>query len=306
MEYVNCPICHQTRFHTLFTGHDLLHSRAGCFAVVQCGNCDTVYLNPRPSKSEIGNFYPPEYMPHHLSIQSGQHWWSRIDYRYGLTKRCKAVMRYKNTGRLLDVGCATGEFLARARELGWQVCGVELSQHAADYARERAQLDVFVGELEDAPFPDGSFDAVTMWNVFEHLFDPETSIQKISRLLTVGGIAVITIPNLHSLDLKLFGKIWSGYDVPRHLYLVPQRTLERFLDDHGFEIVDTRCLYGSYHAFWLSIQFYFRSQKKESWYLVAAKLSRSRLLRLFSMPYFFLLDRLQAGTILTVTCRKKS
>ena len=306
MENTTCPMCRRSDADLVFVGRDYLHGVAGEFPVMRCQKCGVVYVNPRPSRSEIGQYYPPEYTPHDWAVRSNRHWWSRLDYRYGLDKRCRTVMRYRRSGRLLDVGCATGEFLARARELGWEVYGTELSVRAAAYARKQWGLEVFVGEIEAVPFPDGFFDAITLWNVFEHLFDPSASLAKMSSLLAAGGVLVMTVPNLDSLDLKLFAQTWIGYEVPRHFHLFPLAALDEFVRRYGFKVVDVRCLYGSYHAFFASLQFYFRERGNVRALRWAQRLARSRLLRVLSVPYFFVLDRFQAGTVLTVTCQKQS
>jgi SAM-dependent methyltransferase len=253
----------------------------------------------------MGAFYPQDYMPHDLARRSNQRWLSRIDYRYGLTKRCRVLAKHRPPGRLLDVGCATGEFLARARELGWDAYGIDLSKSAVQYAREHWHLAVSRNELRDAPFLDGSFDAITLWNVFEHLFDPIESVEAMDRLLVPGGIVVMTVPNLDSIDHGLFGRWWSGYDVPRHLHVFSLPALHAVFAKRGFEMVDLRCLYGSYHAFMLSLRFYLREKGRSRLERVAASLSTSRALRVLAAPLFALIDRLGRGTIQTVVFRKQ-
>lgn len=305
MEHVACPACGASESQQLFVGTDLLHGQPGQFPVVRCESCGSAYLPFRPDRQEIGAFYPKEYLPHEWARQSNRRWLSRADYRYGLTKRCRVLMRHRAPGRLLDVGCATGEFLARARELGWEPYGVDLSEHAVRYAREHWRLEVSTGELEDVPYPDGFFDAITLWNVFEHLYAPLESVERMGRLLAPSGIVVMTVPNLGSLDIELFGSAWAGYDVPRHLHVFSLPALRRAFDERGFEVVDTRCLYGSYHALLLSLRFHFRARGKPAWERAAALAGRSRALRLLSVPFFMILDRMRRGTILTVVCRKR-
>src|SRR5210317_973376 len=108
METVVCPACSSPQSQRLFVGADLLHGQPGRFPVVRCDNCGSAYLASRPERNEIDAFYPQEYMPHEWARQSNRRWLARIDYRYGLTKRCRLLMRHRMSGRRLDVGCATG------------------------------------------------------------------------------------------------------------------------------------------------------------------------------------------------------
>lgn len=157
-------------------------------------------------------------------------------------------------GRLLDVGCADGHFLRRARDAGWEVAGLEASEAAGRAARERHDLEVVTALLGEDPLPDASFDLVTMWDVFEHLPDPRGALARIRVLLRPGGTVFLRVPNLPYLRLK--HRIWTGLlgrekcFIPRvHFYNYSRATLEGLLRDAGLEPAGARVgppeVYGS-------------------------------------------------------------
>jgi len=100
---------------------------------------------------------------------------------------------------LLDVGSSYGAFLELARELGWAVTGVELAHKPAAYAAQERALDVFTGTLAEAAYPDDTFDAVTLWDVIEHLDDPLSTLREIRRILRPGGMLMLFTINQRSL-----------------------------------------------------------------------------------------------------------
>jgi SAM-dependent methyltransferase len=218
-------------------------------------------------------------------------------------------MRYKPCGQLLDVGCATGDFLDVMRQYpGWEVCGVELSDYASRYAREQLGLDVRTGTLESAQFPEAVFDVVTLWDVIEHLPDPLGTLRQIHRLLRPGGLLVFNTPNLESLDARLFKAYWIGYELPRHLHVFSRRTLLTLIEIACFRLVDMRCFYGSHAAAMSSARFWLRAKLRNTrWHAWQERLVPvlfSRLLRLLTLPYFFLTDQLRLSSGLTVFCTK--
>ena len=124
MEYTRCNLCHEDDSRNLFAGRDRLHGLSGIFQVVQCRHCGLIYLNPRPDQDEMALYYPSNYEPYVGRIQAKQKWFSRLGASYGLEKMCRAVMTYKASGGILDIGCATGDFLKRMEIHGWNVFGV--------------------------------------------------------------------------------------------------------------------------------------------------------------------------------------
>jgi SAM-dependent methyltransferase len=146
------------------------------------------------------------------------------------------LRRHGPAAKLLDVGCGNGEFLARMRDLGWDTIGVEPDEMAAQIARKRHGLTIHTGTLETLPAGNGSFDAITLSHVIEHLPDPLTSLKRSFQFLRPGGRLVVVTPNARSLGSRLFWQNWAGWDPPRHLYIFTPRSLESALRAAGFQI----------------------------------------------------------------------
>jgi len=141
-------------------------------------------------------------------------------------------------GRLIDVGCGSGEFLATMDQLGWDVCGVDIDEAALRQARRKG-LPVSLGTLEEQNYPGAAFDAVTMSHVIEHLSSPAETLREALRILKPGGSLVVLTPNSESLGHRLFGSSWLHLDPPRHLYMFNSRTLFTLVSSVGFSNVET-------------------------------------------------------------------
>lgn len=308
MESVTCNLCQHDEAALVFEVRDwLLNKPENTSRLVRCQNCGLIYQNPRPTPEEIGQFYPPEY--ENFEVDQEKKKSSRLMQRvmqYGINKRRRAVLREKTSGSLLDVGCATGIFLETMRAVpGWQLKGVEISDHAASIAREQKNLDVVTGTLEQAKFTDGQFDVVTLWDVLEHLHDPAGSLREIRRILKPGGVLVFRVPNGGSLDARLFGPYWAGLEPPRHLFVFDQKTLTAFLSNAGFAVKRMSCEIGSYPTFVLSVRFWMTGRAVPT----ARRERISRLLyspfaRAVTVPLFYLIGLFKKGPLLTVTARR--
>lgn len=307
MEVVSCNLCGEDDTRLLFEGWDRLHGLPGRFRMVQCRRCGLIYLNPRPTASQIGRYYPEEYPSYGGSRRSGRNRLAQWALRYGMGKRLRAVAAFQPKGRLLDVGCADGAFLALARERGWEAHGVELNPVAAAFCRETLNLPVFTGDLLEAGYPTAHFDVVTLWSVLEHLYNPMAALREIHRIVRPGGLLALAVPNPDSLDARIFGPAWVGYDMPRHLYIFPDGVLQRMLAQTGFHILARRCFFGSQALFFLSLRYLLadraRWQGLERW---VERLEAASLVRTVTLPCFFLIDRVGAGPIVTLFARRES
>lgn len=139
-------------------------------------------------------------------------------------------------GKLLDVGAATGFFLDLARTRGWQTHGVEPSRYASEVA-SRKGLTVHRGVVEELDLPDESFDVITMWDVIEHVNDPDASLAAACRLLRPEGSLALNTPDAGSLLARLLGLRWHLVVPPEHLVLFSAKSLRKLLEDHGFTVI---------------------------------------------------------------------
>jgi SAM-dependent methyltransferase len=138
---------------------------------------------------------------------------------------------------------------------GWVVEGVELNETAARATSARLGVPVFIGPFERAQYPDAHFDAVTLWDVLEHLHNPLASLRELRRIVRPGGALFVRLPNVSSYVARLCGRYWSGYDLPRHMTLFTPTTLRRALAQAGFEQVACSYSSGSYLAALHSLRF---------------------------------------------------
>ena len=141
------------------------------------------------------------------------------------------------TGELLDIGAATGFFLHLARQRKWQVRGIEVSASAAQMARSKG-LDVLTGPVENCNWPPASFDAVSMWDVIEHMADPHAAMDHVQRMLKPGSVLAVNTPDCGSFFSRLLGLKWHLIIPPEHLNLFSRQSLRLLLERHGFEILD--------------------------------------------------------------------
>ena len=122
------------------------------------------------------------------------------------------------------------------RSLGWDVYGQDVDPSAVTYARAKFGLEAHLGQLEDMPFAENSFDCVTLNHVIEHAHDPVALLKECRRLLKVGGLLVIVTPNASSFAHRHFGPFWRGLEPPRHIHIFSPRTLSTTAVKAGFTV----------------------------------------------------------------------
>src|SRR3972149_3298048 len=151
--------------------------------------------------------------------------------------RKEEIERHMKTGRLLDIGCCRGFFLANFVESGIDYFGIEPRRQICQEAEDKVGKDrIFCGTLKESNFPDSHFDIVTMINLIEHLPNPRENLIEVNRIMKKGGLLFIETPNAGSIVARLLGKHWHAFLEGEHHYFFTKDTLKRILTDTGFTI----------------------------------------------------------------------
>jgi 2-polyprenyl-3-methyl-5-hydroxy-6-metoxy-1,4-benzoquinol methylase len=250
VEIVRCQLCGSTERSTKFTD--------GGFRVLTCAACGLVYVTPRLQGQALLDVYDEGYWKSANPKQRGYADYAREADLYLRTfeRRMQLVSRHlPANARVLDVGCAAGYFLRTAQRHGHDVHGVEMSAAIAGEAvRALGEQRVHVGTLDDAIAAKGhaprSFDLVTLWDVVEHVPEPQPLLRTIHGLLKPGGRLLLETQNVASRWARLLGRRWHHYKHDEHLYHFDPRTIRRLLDDCGFEVLDVTSRFaGKYVSF---------------------------------------------------------
>jgi 2-polyprenyl-3-methyl-5-hydroxy-6-metoxy-1,4-benzoquinol methylase len=228
--------------------------------LVQC-DCGLVITSPRPAPDELDQYYPPtyySYLPKAPTRKSqvlaklraykggyptkegliGRLLWQRAASLLG--NFFLFYLPYRGPGkRLLEVGCGTGADLDWARQLGWDVHGLELNESAVEFARKRG-LDVNCSTFENANLSANSFDCIIMSQVLEHLYSPRLALQRCHQLLRPGGLLLVAVPKFDSWTRHAMGNFWHNLQFPIHLHHFNQPVLERMTHDAGFQVREVR------------------------------------------------------------------
>lgn len=227
-----CAACGGTRTEYYTRSRDYFFLREAEYTVTRCADCHLGWLERPPRPAEMFLHYGSDYdamitapgdiYPHHWDLVRNK------------------LLQYVQGGSILDLGCSSGSFLRTLKGKGWQLFGVEMSQIVADHARTTTGARVFVGDVLEAEFAPNSFEAITAFHVMEHMYDPRAVMAKAWKWLKPGGVFTITLPNIDSLEARLFGRYWFGLDLPRHLWQFSPRALAAMASSVGFEPLEIR------------------------------------------------------------------
>jgi SAM-dependent methyltransferase len=230
-----CPMGCSHGDDLVLTARDRVSDLPGTFEIVRCRCCGLTRTDPRPTPSTIGFYYPADYGPHQAARGAER-------ASSPLRRLAEHVIDFRAEtipdmppGRLLEIGCATGNFLSRMAAKGWQVRGVEFVEGAAAKARARG-FEVSVGRIEDQDLGDGTFDLIAAWMVVEHLHEPVEALRKLRGAAAPNGWLAISVPDAGSVGLRIFGDNWYALGAPIHLFHYTKATIAAVLERAGWRV----------------------------------------------------------------------
>lgn len=247
MEQINCNLCESNDYSVIYpsrydqvsqqelvekfrsSGDELLIDQ-----LVQCKQCGMKYINPRIKYEFIIKGY---------SEGTDENFVSQADSRERtFNKQLKYIEKFisgkkPNLGKIYDIGTAGGSFLQAAKKRGWEIYGSEPNKWLCQWCQEHYGFGIYPGDLFTSHQFDNEFlDAVTLWDVLEHVPDPTKNLQEIHRILKKNGLLVVNYPDIGSWLSKLMGRRWI-FLLSVHLYYFNRKTIRKMLEKNGFEVI---------------------------------------------------------------------
>ena len=208
---------------------------------------DMLITHPQPE--QLGKYYESDaYISHTDASKSVVDRLYQTVKKYSLSKKVKLISKYaKDKKTVLDFGAGTGDFLATAKESGWQVTGVEPNIGARSKSTKKG-----IALSEDiSQIGNQKFQIISLWHVLEHLPNVEQHIESLIEKLEEEGTLIIAVPNFKSYDAQHYKEFWAAYDVPRHLWHFSKNAIEKLFQRHGMKLVATQPM--RFDAFYVSL-----------------------------------------------------
>jgi len=276
IHYTHCPACGSSGIHFVLAAKDYTVSDK-VFPIWQCADCSLRFTQDAPATDAIGQYYKSEDYISHTNTSAGV-----INRLYQavrkktLKRKRKLVCKItgKKTGRLLDVGSGTGSFVKEMKTFGWHVVGVEPDEDARKIASEHFHCELKkIDEL--FTLSPHSFDAITLWQVLEHVHDLHVYLVQLKTLLREDGRLIIAVPNYTSFDASAYGQYWAAYDVPRHLYHFSPLSMKLLIAKMGMRVVEAKPMW--FDSFYVSLLSSRYQNKKTNWISAMWIAARSNL-----------------------------
>lgn len=223
-----CGICSHQEFSIRYRKKD--------FSLAQCHSCGVLYRTPQPTSEEVRQLYTTAYYnPWHLEKEEAV---KKIKME-SFDRRLQEIQNYVHGGKILDVGCATGFFLEKAKSKGFDPYGLELSEFAFKQAHKTFGDHVFWGTIEDLFFENNFFDVITMFDLLEHVTNPVTTLRCCRRILKPKGIIAAVLPDTSSMSAKVMGKGWTHYK-KEHLFYFSKQAIASLMEKESFEVIQIK------------------------------------------------------------------
>jgi 2-polyprenyl-3-methyl-5-hydroxy-6-metoxy-1,4-benzoquinol methylase len=202
------------------------------YRVVDCPGCALRYLSPRVAEEEMPALYRESDYWEGGGAGGGYASYEAMEPLLVRTflRRLSLLPSPAKSSRLLDVGCGPGAGIVAAERAGFSPFGLDLSPVAVESAQRRFGDRVRLGRLSERLFPEGSFDVVTLFDVFEHVYAPRPFVEDLAWHLAPGGTLLLATPNCESLLARTTGRRWVSYKIPEHVAFYSPATMAAVLE----------------------------------------------------------------------------
>lgn len=248
----SCPVCGNAELIPFLTCKDYLATQE-MFEIMHCKACGFAFTQDFPSEDVIEKYYDaPEYISHSDTNKGIINILYHLARKIALRSKSKIVLKYTSvkTGTLLDIGSGTGYFLDKMKAKKWIVTGVEKSDAARMYAKQKFDINCqnseYLYEISGK-----TKDVITMWHVLEHLEHLNSVMEHLHKIVKNDGTIIIALPNKDSLDAVSYKQYWAAYDVPRHLWHFSPSDFIHLANRHQFDVIDIKPMY--FDAFYISM-----------------------------------------------------
>ena len=221
-----CPLCNGSELKILF---ELKKEQFVC-----CKACDLIHINPKPDSEKILSTYSEEYSYIYRKKES-----KKLKRANRHVKRIK--IRYKKSGRWLDVGCSSGFVIKACLAHGFEGHGLDIDANAVAYGRSEFGLEnLKTGTLENTSYPTGYFDVISAYDVIEHVENLHSFTAELKRILKPNGLIDLVTPNAQHWSVPNNLRLWKEIKPSEHLYYFGKNNLADLLKIHGLYISETR------------------------------------------------------------------
>lgn len=307
---MKCFICSNTTWENLFSSEDRLYHISGSFQVAACTKCGLWRLEPALREKDIRKYYPKTYYSYKKGAKPGIFWQLRsfsiatstssniLHKLLRVFVKIPAIPSFITGGKILDIGCGSGETLRQLKDIGWDVYGVDIDRKAINIAHGLGLLHVKFGTYRDIKdYPDNFFDCIRLYHVIEHLDNPSECLKLAYKKLKAGGEIIIGTPNGGSFIAQTARQYWYNLDSPRHRFIFSKKTLTSILDKLRFRNIKTS--YASAGGLVGSIQYFLNTILKTNMDLI----NRPILILLF-YPLEWLVDQIGKGDVFVIRANK--
>ena len=236
-----CKICQQPTtlwFEGIF---DDRYGYPGLYNIYHCNQCGFAQLAPEPTAEQMAAMYTSHYPRHNVTPEQVQ---QQAAYHGTLKQRIwKWWMGDTNISyhavtpgdRTLDIGCGNGGSLLEMKALGADPHGTEFDENIKPVAAALG-LDIHFGDLSTAPWPENSFDMISMNQLLEHTANPIQFLKIAKRLLKPNGKLQMSFPNVESANRRRTQKGWINWHAPYHVNFFSKDSIQRLAEQTGFRV----------------------------------------------------------------------